>query len=98
MPVQASADDLRERIPILLQSHRIEKLHQKRASMVTRRHLIRSIGGLSALGVSTAAYGVGVEPMLTTGHGKPASRSLCAARTAPARSCSETASRASWSS
>ncbi|MBH5385246.1 metallophosphoesterase [Bradyrhizobium diversitatis] len=32
--------------------------------MITRRHLIRSIGGLSALGVSTAAYGVGVEPML----------------------------------
>ncbi|MBW7969166.1 metallophosphoesterase [Bradyrhizobium sp. BR 10289] len=32
--------------------------------MITRRHLIRSIGGLSALGVSTAAYGVGVEPVL----------------------------------
>lgn len=31
--------------------------------MITRRHLIRSIGGLSALGISTAAYGVGVEPM-----------------------------------
>ncbi|AWL91767.1 metallophosphoesterase [Bradyrhizobium sp. CCBAU 11445] len=32
--------------------------------MITRRHLIRSIGGLSALGVSTAAYGVGIEPVL----------------------------------
>lgn len=32
--------------------------------MINRRHLIRSIGGLSALGVSTAAYGVGVEPVL----------------------------------
>ncbi|HEV2156944.1 metallophosphoesterase [Bradyrhizobium sp.] len=32
--------------------------------MITRRHLIRSIGALSALGVSTAAYGVGVEPVL----------------------------------
>src|SRR3954464_11622307 len=32
--------------------------------MITRRHFFRSIGGLSALGVSTAAYGVGVEPML----------------------------------
>jgi uncharacterized protein len=32
--------------------------------MITRRHLIRSIGGLSALAVSTAAYGVGVEPVL----------------------------------
>ncbi|UPK36634.1 metallophosphoesterase [Bradyrhizobium sp. 186] len=32
--------------------------------MITRRHLIRSIGGLSALGISTAAYGVGVEPVL----------------------------------
>lgn len=32
--------------------------------MITRRHLIRSIGSLSALGVSTAAYGVGVEPVL----------------------------------
>ena len=32
--------------------------------MITRRHFIRSIGGLSALGVSTAAYGVGVEPVL----------------------------------
>ncbi|MGY4627662.1 metallophosphoesterase [Bradyrhizobium sp. USDA 4486] len=31
--------------------------------MISRRHLIRSIGGLSALGVSTAAYGVGIEPM-----------------------------------
>ncbi|GGI20275.1 metallophosphoesterase [Bradyrhizobium guangdongense] len=35
--------------------------------MITRRHLIRSIGGLSALGVSTAAYGVGVEPVLRLG-------------------------------
>ena len=32
--------------------------------MITRRHLIRSIGALSAVGVSTAAYGVGVEPVL----------------------------------
>lgn len=32
--------------------------------MITRRRFIRSIGGLSALGVSTAAYGVGVEPLL----------------------------------
>lgn len=32
--------------------------------MINRRHLIHSIGGLSALGVSTAAYGVGVEPVL----------------------------------
>ena len=32
--------------------------------MITRRHFIRSIGGLSALGISTAAYGVGVEPVL----------------------------------
>jgi predicted MPP superfamily phosphohydrolase len=32
--------------------------------MITRRHLIRSIGGLSALGISTAAYGVGVEPVM----------------------------------
>ena len=43
--------------------------------MITRRHLIRSIGGLSALGVSTAAYGVGVEPVLrlrvTRYHPKP---------------------------
>lgn len=31
--------------------------------MLTRRKFIGSIGGLSALGVSTAAYGVGVEPM-----------------------------------
>lgn len=31
--------------------------------MITRRHLIRSIGALSALGVSSAAYGVGVEPL-----------------------------------
>jgi predicted MPP superfamily phosphohydrolase len=43
--------------------------------MINRRHLIRSIGGLSALGVSTAAYGVGVEPVLrlrvTRYHPKP---------------------------
>ncbi|WP_128927902.1 metallophosphoesterase [Bradyrhizobium guangxiense] len=43
--------------------------------MITRRHLIRSIGGLSALGISTAAYGVGVEPVLrlrvTRYHPKP---------------------------
>ncbi len=32
--------------------------------MITRRRLIRSIGGLSALGISTAAYGVAVEPVL----------------------------------
>ncbi len=32
--------------------------------MITRRRFIRSIGGLSALGVSTTAYGVGVEPLL----------------------------------
>jgi len=32
--------------------------------MITRRHFFRSIGGLSALGISTAAYGVGVEPVL----------------------------------
>lgn len=32
--------------------------------MISRRHLIRSVGGLSALGISTAAYGVGVEPEL----------------------------------
>jgi predicted MPP superfamily phosphohydrolase len=32
--------------------------------MISRRHLIRSVGGLSALGISTAAYGVGVEPVL----------------------------------
>ncbi|MBR0718416.1 metallophosphoesterase [Bradyrhizobium liaoningense] len=31
--------------------------------MLTRRQFFGSIGGLSALGVSTAAYGVGVEPM-----------------------------------
>ncbi|TPQ33197.1 metallophosphoesterase [Bradyrhizobium guangdongense] len=31
--------------------------------MLTRRKFLGSIGGLSALGVSTAAYGVGVEPM-----------------------------------
>jgi len=43
--------------------------------MITRRHLIRSIGSLSAVGVSTAAYGVGVEPLLrlrvTRYHPKP---------------------------
>ena len=42
--------------------------------MITRRHLIRSIGGLSALGVSTAAYGVGVEPLrlrVTRDHPTP---------------------------
>src|SRR6188472_4267953 len=38
--------------------------HYHRASMITRRHLIRSIGGLTALAASTAAYGVGVEPVL----------------------------------
>ena len=38
--------------------------------MITRRHLIRSIGGLSALGVSTAAYGVGVEPVLRLRSGR----------------------------
>jgi len=32
--------------------------------MITRRHLIRSVGALSAVGVSTAAYGVGIEPVL----------------------------------
>ncbi|UWU78524.1 metallophosphoesterase [Bradyrhizobium huanghuaihaiense] len=32
--------------------------------MITRRRFIRSIGALSALGVSTAAYGVGIEPVL----------------------------------
>ncbi|MGY3237804.1 putative MPP superfamily phosphohydrolase [Bradyrhizobium sp. USDA 4448] len=32
--------------------------------MISRRHLIRSVGGLSALGFSTAAYGVGIEPEL----------------------------------
>lgn len=32
--------------------------------MLTRRRFIGSLGGLSALGVSTTAYGVGVEPML----------------------------------
>ena len=32
--------------------------------MISRRHLIRSVGGLSALGISTAAYGIGVEPEL----------------------------------
>jgi predicted MPP superfamily phosphohydrolase len=31
--------------------------------MITRRHFLRSIGGLSAIGFSTAAYGVGVEPV-----------------------------------
>ena len=36
--------------------------------MITRRHLFRSIGGLSALGVSTAAYGVGVEPSAASRH------------------------------
>src|SRR6478672_11759021 len=35
--------------------------------MITRRRLIRSFGGLSALGVSTAAYGVGIEPVLRLG-------------------------------
>src|SRR5690349_10869202 len=43
--------------------------------MITRRHFIRSIGGLSALSVSTAAYGVGIEPVLrlrvTRYHPKP---------------------------
>ena len=43
--------------------------------MITRRHFIRSIGGLSALGVSPAAYGVGVAPVLrlrvTRYHPKP---------------------------
>ncbi|MET4290323.1 putative MPP superfamily phosphohydrolase [Bradyrhizobium sp. LB8.2] len=32
--------------------------------MITRRRLIRSIGGLSALGLSTAAYGFAVEPVV----------------------------------
>lgn len=31
--------------------------------MLTRRQFFGSIGGMSALGVSTAAYGVGIEPM-----------------------------------
>jgi len=31
--------------------------------MISRRQFVRSIGGLSAFGVSTAAYGFGVEPM-----------------------------------
>jgi uncharacterized protein len=33
--------------------------------MISRRHFFRSFGGLSALGVSTAAYGVGIEPELS---------------------------------
>src|SRR5262245_21475083 len=32
--------------------------------MISRRQFFRSIAGLSAFGVSTAAYGVGVEPVL----------------------------------
>lgn len=32
--------------------------------MISRRTFLKSIGGLSAFGVSTAAYGVGVEPVL----------------------------------
>lgn len=32
--------------------------------MITRRRFLKSIGGLSAFGVSTAAYGVGIEPVL----------------------------------
>jgi uncharacterized protein len=32
--------------------------------MLSRRQLIRSIGGFGAFGISTAAYGVGVEPVL----------------------------------
>jgi len=32
--------------------------------MISRRQFVRSIGGVSAFGVSTAAYGVGVEPVL----------------------------------
>jgi hypothetical protein len=42
-----------------------------------------------------AINAVGVEPTLTTGHGRPASRSRCAACTQPARSCSAMARRAS---
>jgi predicted MPP superfamily phosphohydrolase len=32
--------------------------------MISRRQFVRSIGGLSAFGASTAAYGFGVEPVL----------------------------------
>ena len=45
-----------------------------------------------AAGVDASA--VGVEPMLTTGHGRPAARRRSAARTHPARSCSAMASSA----
>jgi predicted MPP superfamily phosphohydrolase len=43
--------------------------------MISRRAFFRSIGGLSAAGISTAAYGVGVEPdrlRITRYHPKPA--------------------------
>ena len=42
--------------------------------MISRRLFLRSVGGLSAFGVSTAAYGFGVEPMrlyVTRYHPKP---------------------------
>src|SRR4051794_5113573 len=64
IPFPLRAEDLHERTPVPLESDRIKTPYHHRASMITRRHLIRSIGGLSALGVSTVAYGVGVEPAL----------------------------------
>jgi len=59
-----SADHLHKRIPIPLQSKRINSLHHETTSMLSRRQFFRSISGFGAFGASTAAYGFGVEPVL----------------------------------
>src|SRR5258708_505888 len=58
-----SADILHKRDPIPLESRISKDAASRLAAMFSRRHFFRFMGGLGALGVSTAAYGVG-EPVL----------------------------------
>jgi uncharacterized protein len=57
-----SADILHKPSRISLQSDPIVGGHHDWGSMFSRRHFLRMVGGFGAFGVSTTAYGFGIEP------------------------------------
>src|SRR5690348_2376610 len=60
-----SAETLRQRIRIPLQSKSGKtRHHEPPAFMISRRKFLKFLAGFGAFSTSTAAYGVGVEPLL----------------------------------
>src|SRR5882762_270303 len=64
---QIPADNLHKPTRIRLQCPARMSGHHGQHQMISRRHFLRLVAGLGASGVSTVAYGFGVEPSLRLG-------------------------------